>query len=79
MPAARNPLRRFNEWTPMASRLANDGIIWSTRTGVQCTGVVLTPVLPRGMHHYTNAATLSFLNLVGGNPSYAPARLASTT
>ena len=38
MPAARNPSRRFSALTPIASRLASDGMTWSTRTAVQCTG-----------------------------------------
>src|SRR5580704_8484832 len=42
-PAARKPSRRFTVWTPMASRLASDGMTWSTRTGVQCTSAPGNP------------------------------------
>src|SRR5579864_5807708 len=62
IPAARKPSRRFSELTPMASRLASDGMTWSTRTAQQCTGACAPRLLP--MHQFAVVGALAWLHRV---------------
>ena len=73
MPTRRNPSRRLMVCTPMASRLASEGMTWSTRTGVQCTGASALPRVPAGGTVSTRSTPLGFAHCDGGPSRCAPA------